>query len=128
MPKRLKAVRTNLPQKTEPIRTGKNGSDEKPVDEGPKINFTGTVTVPIGNTGWGATANGTLSVGSSGSTTMEGSFSPVQGAASGVGFGVSASGPIGNNGGSWKAGGNVNFPNFRGPVGVTGFVGAYFPF
>jgi len=100
---------------------GKGGGDGSG-DQGTKISFTGTFTHPIGNSGWGGSATGTVNIGSNGITTG-GNVSPVQGAIPSVGFGASASGSFGSRGGSWRVGGNVNIPTNGGHVGYTFFGG-----
>ena len=68
-----------------------------------------------------------MNFGSDGKMTTSGSLSPVQNPTSGVGIGVSASGPIGRNG-SWNAGVNVNSSGFRFPAGVTFSAGIHYTF
>lgn len=116
------------PTKTTGKPKSGNGDGEKPVDNGPKVGGTVTVTTPpLAGSNWGASATGSMNFGSDGKMTTSGSLSPVQNPTSGVGIGVSASGPIGRNG-SWNAGVNVNSSGFRFPAGVTFSAGIHYTF
>lgn len=121
---------TKKPTKTTgKVGNGKGGGGEKPVDNGSTLEaiVTGT-TPPIGGSNLGASGTASLKVDSNGNVTTSGSLSPVLNPTPGGNIGINVGIPIDNEGGTLNFGGNVNFPNFGPPAGVTGIIEVRFTF